>query len=350
MQKDHLQYLRCPTTGNTLSVENAVLESGRIKSGTLLDASGEHRYPIVGFIPRFVSPDNYCKSFSIEWKHHCKTLHQTYSGHDFVRTRYYKETRWGSDLKGELLLELGCGSGCLTTHALETGAMVVSFDYSTGVEANYAANGQHPNLLIVQANIFQMPFPKRLFDKAYCFGVLQHTPDPKAALMAMVQMVKPGGKLASDIYAYDPRDGMLRSKYLLRPLATKMSPETLYNLVYWYVNCTWWFSRLVEKIPRIGWRINRNLLLDHHFCQQMPGASQQYLKEVNYQNIFDLLSPAYDYPQTLETFKAWHTEAGLKDIDVCRGYNGIEGHASVAVQINSNHLPGPQNPTISKAA
>jgi SAM-dependent methyltransferase len=195
-----------------------------------------------------------------------------------------------------------------------------------------------------------MPFPKFLFDKAYCFGVLQHTPDPKAALMAMVKMVKPGGKLASDIYAYDKNDGMLRSKYLLRPLATKISPETLYKLVYWYVNCTWWLSRLVEKLPEIGWRINRNLLLDHHFCQQIPGASQQYLKEVNYQNIFDLLSPAYDYPQTLETFKAWHIEAGLKDIDVCRGYNGIEGHASVGKHSSSNDVPWPERPPVTNAA
>jgi hypothetical protein len=59
------------------------------------------------------------------------------------------------------------------------------------------------------------------------------------------------------------------------------------------------------------------------------------LKEVNYQNIFDLLSPAYDFPQTLETFNAWHLEAGLENIDVCRGYNGIEGHASVTTQISS---------------
>jgi hypothetical protein len=82
----------------------------------------------------------------------------------------------------------------------------------------------------------------------------------------------------------------------------------------------------------------------------MPGASQQYLKEVNYQNIFDLLSPAYDLPQTLETFKAWHIEAGLENIDVCRGYNGIEGHASVPTQVNSMAFPASQHAPISQVA
>jgi hypothetical protein len=39
----------------------------------------------------------------------------------------------------------------------------------------------------------------------------------------------------------------------------------------------------------------------------------------------DMLSPMYDLPQTLKTFTRWHHEAGLVDIDVHYGFNGIEG-------------------------
>lgn len=42
---------------------------------------------------------------------------------------------------------------------------------------------------------------------------------------------------------------------------------------------------------------------------------------------FNMLAPDYDNPQTLKGFRSWHEEAGLIDIDVHRGYNGVEGRA-----------------------
>ena len=42
-----------------------------------------------------------------------------------------------------------------------------------------------------------------------------------------------------------------------------------------------------------------------------------------------MLSPQYDYPQSLRTMKKWFEEAKLKDIDVHYGYNGIEGRGTV---------------------
>jgi hypothetical protein len=38
-----------------------------------------------------------------------------------------------------------------------------------------------------------------------------------------------------------------------------------------------------------------------------------------------MLSPAYDQPQTARAFRRWHEEAGLVDIEVARGFNGLEG-------------------------
>jgi hypothetical protein len=36
--------------------------------------------------------------------------------------------------------------------------------------------------------------------------------------------------------------------------------------------------------------------------------------------------PAYDLPQTLQTVRQWFREAGLTDVEVHYGHNGIEGH------------------------
>ncbi len=56
------------------------------------------------------------------------------------------------------------------------------------------------NVLIVQASVYEMPFPDKLFDKAFCFGVLQHTPDPKGAFLSIPPHVKEGGKVVADVY------------------------------------------------------------------------------------------------------------------------------------------------------
>jgi len=38
-----------------------------------------------------------------------------------------------------------------------------------------------------------------------------------------------------------------------------------------------------------------------------------------------MLSPRYDLPQTLSTVRRWFAEAGLENVTVQYGYNGIEG-------------------------
>jgi ubiquinone/menaquinone biosynthesis C-methylase UbiE len=58
-------------------------------------------------------------------------------------------------------------------------------DYSYAVDANYAFNGGKNNVFIVQAEVYKMPFRENFFDKLFCFGVLQHTPDPEKAFLLL---------------------------------------------------------------------------------------------------------------------------------------------------------------------
>jgi hypothetical protein len=39
---------------------------------------------------------------------------------------------------------------------------------------------------------------------------------------------------------------------------------------------------------------------------------------------FDMLLPAYDRPRRCATVEAWLEELGMREIDVKRGYNGVE--------------------------
>jgi SAM-dependent methyltransferase len=328
MRLDLLHVLVCPKTKQPLQLgESCVVEDARVKEGVLIEPVSSNRYPIVDYIPRFVPQENYAQNFGLEWNLHDKTQYDEYSGFSVSRERFEKETRWGSDLRGQMILEVGSGSGRFTKPALETGALVISFDYSSAVEANYRSNGGHTNLLLVQASVYEMPFRTAFFDKVFCFGVLQHTPDPHKSFASIVEYIKPGGKMASDIYVKDFRHWVLQTKYWVRPFTRNKEPQKLYATVKKYVDVMWPLARVVRKIPQIGFAINWRLLVADH-SKGLPNADDATLKEWAYLDTFDMLSPAYDQPQTLKTFKRWHEEAGLIDIDVHYGFNGLEGRGA----------------------
>lgn len=328
MKLEHLKYLVCPKTQRQLKLlDPYVAENEDIKEGELFELVSGNKYPIINSIPRFVPLENYANNFGLEWNIHSRTQYDEKSGFSVSKERFEKETKWSSDLRGESILEVGSGSGRFTRHALETGALVFSCDYSNAVEANYRSNGAHRNLLLVQASVYEMPFKKNFFDKAFCFGVLQHTPDPQQAFNSILDYLKPGGMVSSDIYVKNVARWLLQPKYWVRPFTCEMVPEKLYNAVKSYIDFMWPIARVVRKIPRIGPSLNWKLLVAD-YSKMLPNADDATLKEWAYLDTFDMLSPRYDKPATLKTFRRWHKEAGLIDVDVHYGFNGVEGRGS----------------------
>jgi SAM-dependent methyltransferase len=327
MRAEHLNILRCPRSKKRLQIKNADIVDNRIKSGVLFEPESGAEYPVVDFIPRFITQAEYTQNFGLEWNIHNRTQYDETSGYNLSRERFYSETKWGQKLQGQNILEVGSGSGRFTRHALETGALVMSIDPSTAVEANYRSNGKQDNLLLVQASLFEMPLAEDYFDKVFCFGVLQHTPNPRQAFMMLVKYLKHGGRIASDIYIKDLTHWLLQTKYYVRPFINKAEPEKLYKDVKRYIDFMWPLSRLIRKIPRFGYAVNWRLLVAD-YSSLLPGASEDTLKEWAYLDTFDMLSPTYDKPQTINTFTSWHQQAGLQDIEVHKGFNGVEGRGT----------------------
>lgn len=324
MYPDQLALLRSPVTGGTLELQNAEHVDDRIKSGVLVDSQG-NSFPIRDFIPRFVDANNYCRSFTVQWDKYplAPDLYGVYA------ERFAKETRWGANLSAEIILEAGCGWGVFTRTALKTGATVVAFDLSAGVDQAYRENGPNPKLLVVQASIYDMPFRRASFDKVFCFGVLQHTPEPQRAFAGLVEFLKPAGLIAADVYAKPPRrhpySGLLRSKYLARRFTTGRDPEALHRAIKTYVYAMWPLSRLLA-LTKWGRQVNRRFLIDD-YKSRLPGMTPAHYRDFAVLDIFDMLSPAYDFPASLDEFRAWYVAAGLTEIDVHPGYNGFEGRA-----------------------
>jgi SAM-dependent methyltransferase len=326
MYRQHLKLLVCPKTNRALLLKDnsIILEKEQIREGFLIEPISGNEYPIINYIPRFVSSDNYAANFGLEWNIHSKTQYDDYSGMGMSKERFEKETQWDQNLDGEIILECGSGSGRFTKHALETGATVVSFDYSNAVESNFSSNGYHKNLLLVQADIYHMPFPKNFFDKVFCFGVLQHTPNPEKSFKTIVEYINPGGKISSDIYRKYWFSWIL-PKYLMRQLTTHINPHSLYKYIKNYINIMWPLVKFTRKLPKVGGVIIFNIFLIADYASVMGNSPDNLVKEWAYLDTYDLFSPKFDKPATLSTFKKWYEDVGLINIDIRYGYNGVEG-------------------------
>lgn len=103
---------------------------------------------------------------------------------------------------GSSVLECGCGAGAQTVFlaARSPGARIVSVDLSAEsldrARARVAAAG-HTNVEFRQADLFNLPFAAGEFDHAFLCFVLEHVPDPGAALEAVRRVVRKGGTVTT---------------------------------------------------------------------------------------------------------------------------------------------------------
>ena len=324
MKEEHIKYLVCPgCAGELVVAEIKKHKKDLIQEGLLKCMNCKSTYDITRYIPRFVPMENYASAFGFEWTKHAKTQYDSYTGINISETRFFEETKWQHDLKGQTILEVGSGSGRFTEHAAATGAMVVSMDYSSAVDANYSSNGHMDNVLIVQADIYSMPFVADFFDKLVCIGMLQHTPDPKKAFFTLPKYLKPGGSLVIDVYS--SKRYLLVNRYLARLLTARIPHETLYKLIERYVNLMWPLVKKINKLP-LGGYINRVLFIQDYIG--IYPLTDKILKEWAILDTFDIFSPVYEKPQSIGAVKKWFENTGFENIDVHYGYNDIEGRGT----------------------
>lgn len=311
-----LDFLRCPQSGRSLRVEHSTAAAPDGVESWLISDDALHRYPIRNSVPRFVPESNYADNFGMQWNRFSKTQLDSYSGHPISAKRFWEATEWRpEDLQGKLVLDVGCGAGRFAEIALRAGARVVALDYSTAVDACQANLGHHPNLLVVQGDIYALPFAPGSFDFVYSLGVLQHTPDVARAFASLPPMVKPGGKLCVDFYEKSWKSALL-PKYWLRPFTKRMSKPRLFALLQAWVPRLLPLSSAVGKLPVVGGQLKR-IVPVANYVGSLPLDDRQQL-EWSLLDTFDWLSPEFDNPQTAGTVREWLLRAGLERIEVLK--------------------------------
>jgi SAM-dependent methyltransferase len=309
--------LRCPDCYGEFVLEEEVEEQGEIKEGKLRCGQCATAYPIVNYIPRLVDSENYAQGFGFQWNIHARTQVDKYNGTHITRDRFFSHTGWSrAGLEGQAVFEAGCGAGRFTQAMLDAGLEVYSLDYSNAVDACLANHGLHPNLHLVQGSIYDAPYAKASFDKVFCFGVMQHTPDVKRTFDCLAELVRPGGHIAVDVYPKTFKAMLHYPRYVLRLLAKRLPAPVLYKLVEWVVAALLPVSILLKRLPLIGQYLYP-LVPVANYWGALP-LDRDQLREWSVLDTFDWLGSWYDQPQTEATLRAWLAEGGIVDCEVRR--------------------------------
>jgi SAM-dependent methyltransferase len=108
---------------------------------------------------------------------------------------------WLPDLRGQDVLEVGCGRGHLLRALQEAGADAIGVDVNPQAIAQGVADG----MSVAQADA--LPFPDESFDALVSVHTIEHLPDLDGALTEMVRVIRPGGRLIL-IYPAEPIMGL----------------------------------------------------------------------------------------------------------------------------------------------
>lgn len=308
-----LDVLGCPRCHGALScVPETHSSQSDIETGALRCAACSASYPITAGIPRFVPDDVYASSFGYQWNRFRTEQLDSVNGTTLSRDRVYGETGWSTEwMRGKWILDAGCGAGRFLDVVSDTGAEVVGLDISRAIDAARENLGTRPRVHFVQASVYEMPFRDGVFDGVYCIGVIQHTPDPLASVRALPRVLKQGGRIAYTIYE-KRRFTRLYSKYLVRPLTTKLPQRMLLGAIRGTMPVLFPLTEVAFRIPVLGRAMRFAIPVANYVGERQLGLRQRYAWAVL--DTFDMLAPRYDQPQTEDGVRSAMQAAGVGGI------------------------------------
>ena len=245
MLEKHLSFVRCPSCNDDLTLNTFErFDDKRIKDGLLLCKCGLS-YPIINGVPRLllgkmrnaisVYHIDFLKKYSDklpkfknlevdEVQARTALTHDSYMSSpppEFKKwidgQRVWIEPLTPEFYQDKVILDAGCRVGTRTYYAAKWKAkMVIGIDIGETVEIAYEMNRENENVLILQADIYNMPF-LQIFDYVYSMGVLHHLPQPQEGFNKLLEKVKPLGTILIWVYQFESYKD-LRFISLLRKL------------------------------------------------------------------------------------------------------------------------------------
>ena len=103
-----------------------------------------------------------------------------------------------TSFSGQRVIDVGCGGGILSEGLAQAGALVTGIDLAEElivVAKAHAETAQLPiSYQLISAEAMAAEHPGS-FDIVTCMEMLEHVPDPESIVIALAQLVRPGGHL-----------------------------------------------------------------------------------------------------------------------------------------------------------
>ena len=265
--------------------------------------SCDKQFPLVGNVLRFVDSQIYAGSFGYQWEKYSITqLMPDASERHFRKKTGLRE----EDLRGKLVLDVGCGTGRFAEVATRWGATVVGIDLSAAAEVA-ARNLAGRDFTAVQADVFALPFKIESFDCIYSIGVLHHTPDCERAFKNLPQYLKPNGKIA--VWLYSGYNDWYRFSDQYRKFTHRMPIERLHRFLQVTVPLFYWLQRGLRTIPFAG---RPAAAAVNHLFPISPLADPA----IRVLDTLDWYSPQYQSKHTYEQVFRWFESCNMHDLSV----------------------------------
>lgn len=208
-----------------------------------------------------------------------------------------------SDFAGKLVLDGGCGMGRYSRVAASLGASVLGMDLSQATVAAQDMTAEYAgHVQIIRGDLLRTPLPPDTFDIVYSIGVLDHTPDPRAAFLNLAKAVKPGGRMA--VWVYQKQSPIVEKIMAAHRSVARRLPVGLVELLSrWSVPVGGMKRRLMGSKSRLVQRLGVGL---HALT---IGVSMHPDPEVRACDTLDWYAPRYVSHHTPEEVAGWFAEA-----------------------------------------
>ncbi len=311
-----------PKTGELLVLEVTERNDDFIEKGFL--KSSTNQYPIVNGIPRFVDFEltNYSKSFGYQWhkwprvQFESDNIGKPMEGH--TRKMWERITGVNDseiELKGQTVVDIGCGAGRFIDVARSKGARVIGVDYSNAVEVAQNNFKNDPDVCICQADALNLPLKSAIADGIFTIGVLHHTPSPEQGINQAWRILREEGWFAVCVYGkggyYDFSMVQLwrRLFKMLWPVLGHYPP-----LLYTYFT-VFLFRPLAILIPPLG----KAIRLFFPFAL-LPDRNWSLL------DTFDSVTPSYQSAHESYEVFSWLKKTGFSDVEPTNwGFTSYKG-------------------------
>jgi uncharacterized protein YbaR (Trm112 family)/SAM-dependent methyltransferase len=327
-----LEILACPVCGGAFELSVTEQTGETIDEGTLRCSGCARSYPITAGIPRLLpedpragSQEHFVSEFTqlaegdrdidppelLEYLFYSRagidpSVYEKVPGDPYrtsIAPGTYKADR--SFLENKLILDAGCGPGRFTgVAAAAPGSRVVGMDVGEHIDRARSRLSHLDNVDLVQGSALAPPFVPGSFDYAFSIGVLHHTPDPRAAALAVARLVGANGAISLWVYPPSYWGGPIKAP-VAKALHRRMSKMDTADALRFCTRRLYPLGKLQARVADKRWK---KYLAAPLFLINVPRHPQ---REVMIATIYDYYGPTFISVHTDAEVVEWLRTAGF---------------------------------------